>query len=179
MEFLQRGADWEIEHPNGFFQPGVLALTSQSRVLYRWRSIPSEENLHGTSMRPTAAHAWQNIEQTFSLGDEAEDAAHDDNPAVDSGPPPRPLFFAALIANGWFLKAKSFMYSPGSPPIPARFKRVMSRWPVFVLVWIAAFTLLPPTWVGAGLVGWIIWIARDLRKVLADMGSQVEIKPGG
>ena len=24
LEFLQRGANWDIEHPKGFFQPGVL-----------------------------------------------------------------------------------------------------------------------------------------------------------
>ena len=31
LEFLQSGADWEIEHPKGFFQPGVLALTKDQR----------------------------------------------------------------------------------------------------------------------------------------------------
>ena len=62
LEFLQSGADWEIEHPKGFFQPGVLALTKDRRVLYRWRSVPSSENLNGTAMRPTpgrALVAWQ------------------------------------------------------------------------------------------------------------------------
>ena len=39
LEFLQRGADWEIEHPKGYFQPGVLSLTNAGRVLYRWRSL--------------------------------------------------------------------------------------------------------------------------------------------
>ena len=42
-EFLQRGADWTVEHPKGFFQPGVLAITQSSRILYRWRSVPSEK----------------------------------------------------------------------------------------------------------------------------------------
>ena len=43
----------------------------------------------------------------------ADDALHDDNPVVDQRPPPRMLFFAAIIANGWFVKPKSFMYAPG------------------------------------------------------------------
>ena len=48
LEFLQRGADWEVEHPKGYFQPGVLSLTNSGRILYRWRSVPCAENLNGT-----------------------------------------------------------------------------------------------------------------------------------
>ena len=87
-EFLRRGADWEGEHPKGFFQPGVLALTDKTRVLYRWRSVPSAENLNGTTMRPTAAHAWKQIEEALAAGDTAADAAHDDNPEFDGHGPP-------------------------------------------------------------------------------------------
>ena len=103
LEFLQRGADWKVEHPKGYFQPGVLAITNAERVLYRWRSIPSAENMNGTLARPTPQHAWQAIESSLAAGDTAGDAAHDDDPAIDQSPPPRILFLAALIANGWFV----------------------------------------------------------------------------
>ena len=176
LEFLRRGADWEVEHPKGFFQPGVLALTSSQRVLYRWRSVPSAENLNGTSMRPTAAHAWQRIEDALGAGDTAGDAAHDDHPVVDRGPPPRLLFFAAIIANGWFMRAKSFMYSPGSASIPARFKAAFSRWIFFVLFWSVALVMLPLGLVGLAFTGWLVWIGFDLRRVLGDMSHQVEVK---
>ena len=73
LTFLQRGADWTVEHPKGYFQPGVLALTKEGRILYRWRSIPSDANLNGTTARPTALHAWQ-IEQSLAKDDEAPDA---------------------------------------------------------------------------------------------------------
>ena len=136
LEFLQRGADWDIEHPKGFFQPGVLALTNESRVLYRWRSVPSHENLNGTRRRPTARHVWDHIEGSLAAGDAVGDALHDDNPETDGAPPPRIVFFAALIANGWFLRAKSFMYSPGAEPIPSRFKAVFLRWIPFLLFWV-------------------------------------------
>jgi len=176
LEFLQRGADWNIEHPKGFFQPGVLALTNKHRVLYRWRSVPSAENLNGTSMRPTATHAWQKIESALTAGEAAGDALHDDNPVVDQGPPPRLVFFAALIANGWFLKARSFMYSPGAESIPSRFKTAMSRWLIFLLFWIICLSIVPGGLVALAFAGWFTWIVLDLRRVMRDMDNQVELK---
>jgi hypothetical protein len=178
LEFLQRGADWDIEHPKGFFQPGVLALTNKHRVLYRWRSVPSVENLNGTSMRPTATHAWQKIEGALVAGEAAGDASHDDNPVIDRGPPPRLVFFAALIANGWFLRAKSFMYSPGAESIPSRFKTAISRWFAFLLFWIVALAIAPTGLVGLAFAGWAAWIVLDLRRIMREMDNQVELKAG-
>ncbi len=174
-EFLRRGANWEVEHPKGYFQPGVLALTSAGRVLYRWRSVPSAENLNGTVARPTAGHAWGAIESALAAGDAAGDAAHDDNPVIDQAPPPRLLFYGALIANGWFLRVKSFAYSPGVRSVPARFAAAYARWLLFVVFWIAAFALLPAALAGLALAGWLTWIVRDLRRTLGDLDTQVEL----
>lgn len=174
-EFLRRGADWEIQHPKGFFQPGVLALTNRQRVLYRWRSVPTAENLNGTSMRPTAAHVWASIDGALAAGDAAPDMVHDDNPQVDGGPPPRLLFFAAIIANGWFLRARSFMYAPGTAAIPERFKAAFARWIPFLFFWIVAFLTLPPVLVGVVFAGWLFWIVHDVRRVLGEMGHRVEV----
>ena len=176
MEFLKRGADWEVEHPKGFFQPGVLALTNQRRVLYRWRSVPTAENLNGTTMRPTANHAWSRIEEALAAGDDAVDVAHDDDPTFDSGPPPRPLFFAAIIANGWFLRARSFAYSPGSESVASRFKAAFTRWIYFFLFWAIALFVLPTGLVSVAFVGWLAWIALDVRGVMSQMDKQVELK---
>lgn len=175
-EFLQRGADWKVEHPKGFFQPGVLALTSNHRVLYRWRSIPTAENLNGTTMRPTAAHVWDQVEHALQAGDDAGDASHDDNPTIDSGPPPRLLFFAAIIANGWFLRARSFAYSPGVGSVPARFKAAFSRWFLFLFFWMIAMAIVPTGLVAIAFAAWLVWIGLDLKRVLGDMGDQVELK---
>ena len=176
LEFLRRGADWEIEHPKGFFQPGVLALTNKQRVLYRWRSVPSAENLNGTSMRPTAAHVWHHTEDMLADRDAAGDAPHDENPTLDRGPPPRLLFFAAIIANGWFIRAKSFMYSPGTASIPARFKAAFLRWILFALFWWGALVVLPIELVGITFVCWLVWIGLDIKRVLGEMSHQVELK---
>ena len=167
--------DWKIEHPKGFFQPGVLALTREGRVLYRWRAVPSRENLNGTAARPTPAHVWEHIEKSLAAGSTADDAPHDDNPEIDRPPPPRLLFFAAVIANGWFLRAKSFLYSPGVESVPTRFKAAFSRWLLFVLVWVLALVFAPTPLVGLAFSGWLVWIGLDLRRVQSDMDTQVEL----
>ena len=176
LDFLQKGADWKIEHPNGFFQPGVLALTGSGRVLYRWRSLPSAENLNGTVARPTPEHAWRRIERSLAAGHGAADAAHDDCPEIDRGPPPRLVFIAALVANGWFLGVKSFMYSPDAEPVQQRFAAVVKRWALFILAWVAALVLLPLTPVVLGFTCWLAWILRDVQSSMASLGVQQEIK---
>ena len=179
LEFLQRGADWEVEHPKGYFQPGVLALTNSGRILYRWRSVPSVENLNGTLARPTAKYAWSEIEKSLVAGDTAEDAAHDDQPEIDSRPPPRLVFIAALIANGWFLGVKSFLYSPGAASPPKRFAAAFKRWILFFAFWIAAVVFLPITPVVAppsAFVCWLTWIVRDVRTTISSLDVQEEIK---
>ena len=176
LEFLQRGADWKVEHPKGYFQPGVLALTNSGRILYRWRSVPSEENLNGTLARPTAKYAWNEIQESLTAGDAAGDAAHDDQPVIDSAPPPRPVFIAALIANGWFLGVKSFVYSPGAPSPPKRFAAAFRRWIVFFAFWLAAVAILPIAPVVTAFACWLVWIARDVRNTVGSMDVQQEIK---
>ena len=177
IEFLQRGADWMVEHPKGFFQPGVLAITQSSRILYRWRSVPSKKNLNGTVARPTADHVWRSVEASLRAGDGAGHSAHDDNPEVDSAPPPVAVFMAALIANGWFLRVKSLVYSPGVGSTPARLKKAFGRWPPFIALWVAAFVWLPTLWVSVVLLSWLSWIFTDIRSAWGRMDVQEEIKP--
>ncbi len=175
LEFLQRGADWKVEHPKGYFQPGVLALTASGRVLYRWRSVPSAANLNGTVARPTPQHAWRAIEQSLAAPDSVQDAADAAPTEIYTAPPPRPLFIAALIANGWFLGVKSFAYSPGVAPVPKRFAAAYLRWPLFITIWIAAFVFLPTAPVVFALVCWVAWIVRDTRRTLGALDVQQEI----
>lgn len=175
LEFLQRGAEWKVEHPKGYFQPGVLALTNAGRVLYRWRSVPSAANLNGTLARPTPEHAWRRIERALEAGDAAGDAAHDDDPEIDQAPPPRAVFIAALIANGWFKGVKSFAYSPGVGSTPSRFAAAGRRWLLFLAFWAVALALLPTAWVGLAFVAWALWIARDIRRVLGGLDAPKEL----
>ena len=66
-EFLElsvaaQGADWQVTHPKGFFQPGVLAVRADGRVLYRWRGVPTHQNMGGATVRPTPEHVWSHID---------------------------------------------------------------------------------------------------------------------
>ena len=176
LEFLQRGADWDIEHPKGYLQPGVLALTSSNRILYRWRSVPSVENLNGTLARPTAPHVWSAVERSLSAENNEENAEHDNNPEIDNAPPPRPIFIAALIANGWFLGVKSFVYSPGVEPTPRRFAAAFRRWLPFIALWVAAAVFLPTILVASTFACWLAWIARDVRRTISNLDVQQEIR---
>ena len=153
----------------------MLALTNAGRVLYRWRSVPSAENLNGTLARPTPQHAWGAIERSLAADDAAGDAAHDDDPAIDQAPPPRIVFVAALIANGWLVGVKSFAYSPGVRSVPSRFATAASRWLLFLAFWAAALAFLPTVLVGLAFAGWVAWITRDIRRVLGGLDVQEEL----
>ncbi|MEM1434235.1 MAG: hypothetical protein AAGG11_09295 [Pseudomonadota bacterium] len=144
-------------------------------MLYRWRSVPSAANLNGTVARPTAQHAWGHIKRSLEAGNAAGDAAHDDAPEIDQAPPPRIVFIAALIANGWFLRVKSFAYSPGVKSVPARFARAFSRWLLFLAFWAGALAFLPAAPVGLAFAGWVAWIVRDARRTLGGLDVQQEL----
>ena len=58
MAIVQSASTW-MSHPKGYFQPGVLALSQQGRVLYRWRCRPSRQNVgvdEEPAPRATSAH---------------------------------------------------------------------------------------------------------------------------
>ena len=179
LKLQQSGANWKVEHPKGYFQPGVLALTRDRRVLYRWRSVPSVENMHGTLARPTATHVWSATRSALEAEGGVGDAPLDDDPVVDHpSPPPRFFFIAGLLANGWFLRVRSMVYSPGAKTGTTRFAQVYSRWLLFFAFWAAALALLPTPLVGLAFVGWVAWVRRDIRRTLGDAVSvQEELVP--
>ena len=65
---LTRGTDAPV-HPKGYFQPGVIALSRESRVLYRWRALPTRSNNGGATERPTPEDVWQGIERALARPD--------------------------------------------------------------------------------------------------------------
>ena len=98
---------------------------------------------------------------------------------TDQSPPPRPLFVAALIANGWFLGVRPFVYSPGVRAVPARFAIAFSRWLLFLAVWGGALAFAPGAVVGLAFAGWVAWIARDVNRFLGGMNIQQELVAEG
>ena len=143
-------------HPKGYFQPGVLALTPEHRILYRWRGVPTRKNNGGATERPTARHVFRQVEQ--ALADEgAPDAALDTPSEVDTQAIPWPLFVLLLLANGNFWRPKGFgLARRGPDDVAQRSRRAMLKLALFALFWITAFLLLPAGW---GLLALIAYAA--------------------
>ncbi len=133
-------------HPKGYFQPGVLALTPAYRILYRWRGVPTRHNNGGATERPTNTHVWQGIEAALATPG-APDAALDTPLAVDMKGTPWPLFVLLLLANGNFWRPKGFALQRRGPDnIAPRAKRALVKLALFAAGWITAFVLLPAVW---------------------------------
>ena len=161
-DLTPKDAPW-ISHPNGYYQPGVLALSREARVLYRWRCRPTRQNVGGASMRPTGPHVWARIQSALAEPSDAPDVAHDDDPVEDYHATPWPIFVALLLANGWFLRPATFHYLVEGPPLSVRLRNAFIRIGIFAAAWIAAFSILP-FWIPAlALIGWVALITPSVR----------------
>lgn len=164
-------ADFEPSHPKGYFQPGVIALSREDRVLYRWRGVPTHSNMGGAMERPTAQHVWSSVEA--ALANDKGDAPLDDAPPLDGKGIPWPAFASLLIANGWFLRVQGFSG-------PRNIMLAAMRLVAFVAAWVAGLALLPTIPVALALSFWLVYITPHVRWVgqefqhIADAGS-----PGG
>ncbi len=163
--FLQRHSqvlDFMPTHPKGYYQPGVLVLTQDGRVAYRWRSIPNRQNAGGAAVRPTAPHVWKAVQTGLGADTDAE---LDTNPTMDAPRVQWPLFVSVLIANGWFIRGKPFPFIEGGPTHIQRIRRAMLRLIGFILLWIAAFVFLPALPVAIALGLWTAWIVPQIKHV--------------
>ena len=66
--------DDRLSHPKGYFQPGVLSIDSNERILYRWRSVPTRANIGGATERPTASYVYQKVAESLELTTSDKDA---------------------------------------------------------------------------------------------------------
>ena len=170
-DFLIRDTQWEVTHPKGFYQPGTLALTSEQRVLYRWRSIPTRKNVGGASGRPTAEHVWSRVRAALSEGP-ARDVALDRTPVLDGFSPPFAVFAVILMAHGWFLRPRPFTYQgDGKNPVE-RIPMVMRRIVGFLALWVAAFAFLPGLWVGVALALYLPVAIRGFHKIYSTFENE-------
>lgn len=154
-------------HPKGYFQPGVLAVSRSARVLYRWRSRPTRSNTGGATGRPTPEHVWSRVQGALAEAADAPDVAHDDEAVLDSPPTFWPFFVLLLLANGWFLRPRTFDQGGGELTPAQRIRRAMRRLVVFAAGWIVAAILLPLWLVGLALAAWVVAILPGLRAVHA------------
>ena len=173
--------DW-VSHPKGYYQPGVLAMTQGGRVLYRWRSRPNRQNIGGAIARPTPEHVWRNLEPELD-STSTDDVPLDEAPELDAKAAPWPLFVTLLLANGWFLRAKTFAHSPGAGDERARIRRAMRRIPLFIVFWVLLAIVLPGWAVATAALVWLAWITPSVvtvHKRFQNVGEDAaEAHPGG
>ena len=165
-DLVASGSNW-MSHPKGYFQPGVLALSGEGRVLYRWRCRPNRQNIGGAIARPTAPHVWSRVKDALRKPADSPDAPHDDTPELDARPAPWAVFVTLLIANGWFLRPVTFDQRPGGDTLRVRQRNALLRIPLFIAAWIAAFAYLPLWLASLALAGWVVKIAPGVLRVHA------------
>ena len=156
--------EW-ASHPKGYYQPGVLAVSAEQQILYRWRSRPNRQNIGGAIARPTPNHVWQQVQENSSRSDSAD---YDSTPELDAKPAPWPLFVMLLLSNGWFVKARPFDFRPGEDSVRSRQRAAMLRLPLFGLLWIALFSLAPLILAAALLLVWIAIATPAVREIYAN-----------
>lgn len=157
-------ASWR-SNPKGYYQPGVIVLSREGRVLYRWRCRPTRWNTGGATRRPTPEHVWKKVQSALAEGPDAPDVAHDDDPVLDWQANPWPIFVLLLLANGWFLRPQVFDHRGGEFDVPKRLRRALLRLVGFVAAWgVAAWWL--PTWVVTIALGaWIVKVYPGIRAI--------------
>jgi hypothetical protein len=161
---LARDVDAPV-HPKGYFQPGVLALTAEHRILYRWRGVPTRSNNGGATERPTPDHVWQRIEIALEARG-APDAGLDTPPRVDMKGIAWPFFVLLLLANGNFWRPKGFALNRrGADDVGGRAQRAVAKLALFVSGWIAAFAFLPTGWVALALLAYAAIAAPGIVEV--------------
>ena len=141
-------------HPKGYFQPAVIAMAKEERVLYRWRCRPMYRNMSGAGQRPTPTYTWDQIKARLPEG--SAEPALDENPEFARKDLPWPMFLAILLAHGWFIRPKAFPLGRSDDAASAHVGKMPRRIAIFVAAWIAAFALLPTAWVAAALLLWIV-----------------------
>ncbi len=155
--------EW-ISHPKGAFQPGVLVLDREGRVLYRWRCRPTRNNVGGAISRPTPQYVWRRTQAARLEPTGAPDAPMDTDPELDIPEVPWPMFVALLLANGWFLRPKFFMQREGND-LDGMSRAAIARFPLFIAAWAAAIWLLPVWAVALALAMWLAMVVPGIRIV--------------
>ncbi|NRB62265.1 MAG: redoxin domain-containing protein [Saprospiraceae bacterium] len=148
-----------LSHPNGIFQPGVLAVNQKGRILYRWRSIPNRRNIGGAACRVTAQHVWVNLEKALAQAQGTPNSPLDEEAVLDSQGYPFPLFLLILFASGWFLKPNFFTMATNNHSLGQIKKQLQiakQRIILFFIFWIVAIIWFP-AWLTALI--FLIWIA--------------------
>lgn len=173
LGMISRGIETPV-HLKGYFQPGVLAMTRECRILYRWRGVPTRHNNGGATERPTTEHVWSSIKAALAAPD-APDAILDRPATVGMKGIPWLLFVPLLLANGNFWRPKGFgLRRRGPDDSIANASRAAMKLALFVAVWLAAFAFLPAAGVVVVLFAWAAIVTPGIIEVHRSFQNEEE-----
>ena len=156
-----RERSW-ASHPKGYFQPAIIAIDENARVLYRWRSVPKLSNIAGAGARPESRYTWDRIRAAMSS---TGDANLDVDPILTEKDPPWLLSLLIHMANGWFIRPRALPLardgSGGFVGVPVAIRRAY----VFVAAWIVALLLFPAGWVAVAALVWVIAVTPGVIEI--------------
>lgn len=156
-----RERSW-ASHPKGYFQPAIIAIDENARVLYRWRSVPKLSNIAGAGARPESRYTWDRIRAAMSS---TGDANLDVDPTFTEKDPPWLLSLFIHMANGWFIRPRALSLARDGSGGFARVPAAMRRAYVFVAAWIVALLLLPAQWVAVAALVWVIAVTPGVIEI--------------
>ena len=149
-------------HPNGYYQPAVVAVHKTGRILYRWRCVPKFSNMNGAGARPEAAYTWEKIKASLK---DTEDAALDINPVMGSKEVGWFRFMLILTAHGWFVRPKAFPLAREGDKESASPASMMRRIYGFVALWLVLLLILPIKWFGIAVLAWLAVLTPGLIEI--------------
>ena len=156
-----RERSW-ASHPKGYFQPAIIAIDENARVLYRWRSVPKLSNIAGAGARPESRYTWGRIRAAMSS---TGDADLDVDPILTEKDPPWLLSLLIHTANGWFIRPRALSLardgSGGFAGVPAAIRRAY----IFLAAWIVALLLFPAQWVAVAALVWVIAVTPGVIEI--------------
>ena len=156
-----RERDW-THHPNGYFQPAVIALAETSQILYRWRCVPKYSNMSGAGGRPEARYTWDLMREALIS---REDAELDREPVMGAGDLSWFKFLVIMMAHGWFLRPRAFPLLRGGEKAGVTPTQAMRRAYLFLGTWLLALIVLPITWIAIAALIYVLAIIPGLVEI--------------
>jgi hypothetical protein len=165
-----RNRSW-ASHPNGYYQPAVIAVNKSHRVLYRWRCVPKYQNMSGAGARPEAKYTFDKISEAK---DGTSDAVLDRKPVMGASELNWFQFLLILTAHGWFLRPKAFpLLRDGSKDVVTPTQAMRRVW-IFVGLWLASLIVFPVQYVCIAFAAWLILLIPGMVEIHRQFQNEAE-----
>lgn len=152
------------DHPNGYYQPAILAVHKSGQILYRWRCVPKYSNMSGAGARPEGRYTWDKVKAKLDAG-RGPDAELDRQPKLGAEQLSWFRFLLILTAHGWFIRPKAFPLLRDGDKDAVTPKDAMRRVYGFVGLWLLALLLLPLTWVATAFLLWAVVLIPGMIEI--------------